>query len=39
MAILLFGPKRPSELLPAADAHWLDAVFPLPFFMPFLWGV
>ncbi|MBN1269202.1 MAG: GNAT family N-acetyltransferase [Kiritimatiellae bacterium] len=40
MVRFLFGPARPSLLLKLPQrAAWLDQVFPLPFYMPYLWRV
>lgn len=40
MARFLFGPARPSLLVDLPDsASWLDEVFPLPFYVPYLWHV
>ena len=40
MALLLFGPSKPSDVvvLPAG-LKWLDDIFPLPFYTPSLWRV
>lgn len=40
MARFLFGPLRPSvQVGLPAHAQWLDQVFPLPFYLPYLWRV
>jgi predicted N-acetyltransferase YhbS len=40
MVRFLFGPACPTLTADlAGDARWLDQVFPLPFYMPYLWRV
>ena len=40
MAMLLFGPVKPSMLLQLpVERQWLDRLFPLPLYVPTLWRV